>query len=202
MNRFQKKERFVWICIAAAIVIGIALGIAGQNRDLGYEKTMVEKVIKLVLVLILVLAALLYWLLPKTKLAKHFKMNDTLFVITCIIGMICGISGLAVTFVWQQLVIETHLFEFILIPLALIYVYWAIIMKIRKTSDMLDEKQIYNMTRAAATTLMGATCVMLLMYFVSYQKIFALEGKVWFLFYFFVTLLFYSASTLFYFKYV
>jgi len=203
MNQYQKNKRFFWILFWAIVVGVIALGIATGNKDASHKDSIYEKVFKLSTFFIVMLGLLLFWLLPKTKLAKHFKMSETLFITTCVIGVICGILGLIVTFIWQELVVETHLFEFILIPFILIYIYWAIIMDVKRTSeltDLLDEKQITNMTSAAATTLALSSGIMLIMYFMSSNAVFELEGKIWFLFYFFMTLLIYSANTLFYFR--
>lgn len=158
----------------------------------------IEKVVKLILVLILVLAGLLYWLLPKTRLAKYLKMNEALFVITNIIGMIFGVLGLGVTFVWPRFIVELHLWELIVTPFVLVYVYWALIMRIRKTSEIVDEKQDYNMTKAGAVTMAFSIPAMAFMFILYYNEIF--DGPIWFPYYFFVTILIFSCSTLFYFK--
>lgn len=203
MKENQKQKYLYWIIFWVIMVCIIGLGQTTGDMDASHEDSVYEKVFKISAFFAVIIAVLLYWLLPKTQLAKRFKMNETLFVSTCIIGMICGAIGLGVTFIWRESVVETHLFEFVLIPFGLIYVYWAIIMNIKKTSniaDLLDEKQINNMTRAAAITLLLSLCVMLIMYFVSSNKVFELEGKIWFLFYFFMTLTIYSSSTLYYFK--
>lgn len=203
MREYQKFKNLFWIIICVIIIGVIGFSTTTGDRDASREDSIYEKVFKLSAFFVVVLAVVLYWLVPKTKLAKHFKMNETLFVVTCIISIICGVIGLGVTFIWRELVTETHLFEFVLIPFGLIYVYWGIIMNIEKASnlsDLLDEKQIKNMTRAAAITLLLSLFVMLLMYFISSNKAFELEGKIWFLFYFFMTLTIYSSSTLYYFK--
>jgi len=161
-------------------------------------ETTIEKIIKLLLVFTVVAAGFLYWLLPKTKLARHFKMNETLFIVTNIIGMICGIVGLVVTFLFPQFIIELHLWELIVTPFALIYIYWRLIMRIRKNTEIVDEKQDYNMTRAGAITMAFSIPAMVIMFILYYNRIF--NGPIWFPYYFFVTLLVFSASTLFLFR--
>jgi uncharacterized membrane protein len=104
--------------------------------------------IKLFLILILLLSALVYWLLPKTKFAKHLKMNEN--------------------------------------------------MKVRGTDNLYDEKQNYDMTRAAAISLPYSMVAMFLLYAMYKEVIF--EGLVWFPIYVFFTLTVYSTSTLLYFK--
>jgi len=158
----------------------------------------IEKIIKLILVFIIALAILLYWLLPKTRLAKHFKMNERLFIITHVIGVICGLIGLVVTFIWPQVIIEWHLWEIIITPFALMEIYWLLIMRIRKTAAVLDEKQDYNMTKAGAITMAFLIPAMVIMFMLYYDKIY--DGPIWFPYYFFVILLFFSGTTLFLFK--
>lgn len=157
-----------------------------------------EKVIKSVLVSTLTLAGLLYWLLPKTNLAKHFKMNETLFVLTYVIGVIFGAVGLFVTFAWPQLIVGLHLWELILIPFVLVYTHWAIIARAANTTDILDEKQTYDVSNSAAVTWAVSIPAMVVL-FILYEKG-ILSGVIWFPSYLFATLLIYSASTLFYFR--
>ena len=159
---------------------------------------MAEKVIKLVLVLILAGAIFLYWLLPRTRLARRIAMNETLFVITCIVGIACGVIGLFVTLVWPQYIVELHLWELILIPFVLVNIYWAVIAKMGKSAGILDEKQLFDMTKAAAGTWGISITAMAILYLLYDRGI--VHGVIWFPYYLFGTLLFYSASTLFYSK--
>lgn len=203
MNEFKKWQTILKIVLIIAIVGGIVIGIATRGPQEEQEETIYEKIFKTSAFFILMLALILYWVLPNTKIAKHFKMNESLFIASHILGMLCGIIGLATAILWQQLVVKTHLFEFMVVLFGFIFVYWAMILKARKSaniSDILDEKQIDNIRRAATSTLFVVTCIMLLMYFISYYEVFILEGKIWFLCYFFMTLLIYSGSTLYYFK--
>lgn len=161
-------------------------------------ETQLEKIIKLILVAILVLAGVLFFLLPKSRLAKKLNMNEKLFIITQIIGVICGMVGLAVTLIFPQFIVEMHLWELIVMPFVLINIYWLMIVRIRKTSKFLDEKQDYNMTKAGAITMAFSIPAMAIMFELYYNKIFA--GPIWFPYYFFVTLFLFSGITLFLFK--
>jgi len=154
--------------------------------------------IKLFLIMILLLSALVYWLLPKTKFAKHLKMNEKLFYTMNIIGIICGITGLVVSFYWGEVILTSHYFEIILLPAFLIYLYSAVIMKVQGTDNLYDEKQNYDMTRAAAISLPYSMVAMFLLYAMYKEVIF--EGLLWFPIYVFFTLTVYSTSTLLYFK--
>lgn len=157
-----------------------------------------EKIIKIAILFILVLAFVLYWLLPKTRFAKRLKMNETLFIITNVIGIACGVIGLVVTFVYPYEIVEFHLWELIILPFALVYGYWLLIIRIRKSSEIVDEKQDYNMTKAAAMTMAFSIPAMVVMFMLYYNDIFA--GPTWFPYYLFVTVLFFCGITLYLFK--
>lgn len=200
MNEFKKWQTILKIVLVIAIVGGIAIGIATEDSQMERSDSTYKKIFKLSAFSMVILALIFYWVLPNTRLAKHFKMNESLFIITNIFGIICGVGGLMTVIFWREMMGEAHLFEFIIILFGLIYVYWAMIMKSRKTaktSDILDEKQIDDMTKAAASTLVVSTGIMLILYL---HNAMAMDGRTWFLSYFFMVLLVYSTSTLYYFK--
>jgi hypothetical protein len=161
---------------------------------------MIERIIKLILVLTLVLAALSYWLLPKTKLAKHLKTSETLYMSTHVIGITCGIIGLVGTFVWPQLVVRLHLWELIAMPYALIWIYWLMILRTSKSSEVCDEKQEYDMTKATTMAMWLSIVVMGCIIFPLYGAR-ILEGAIWYPTLLFLVILVYSFGTLFYFKF-
>lgn len=104
-------------------------------------------------------------------------MNESLFVITNIFGIICGVGGIMTIIFWREMMGEAHLFECIIILFGLIYVYWAMIMKSKKTAmaaDILDEKQIDDMTKAASSTLVVSTGIMLILYL---HNAMAMDGR-------------------------
>ncbi len=86
----------------------------------------IEKSIKIALLVIITLMLLSYWLIPKTKLSKVFKMNEKVFVITQIIGMICGLFGIIITLIWAEYIVELHIWELLVMPFAFIQLYWLI----------------------------------------------------------------------------
>ncbi len=161
------------------------------------ENTM-ENTVKLILVVVLLVAGLCYWLLPKTRFARHLKMNEGVFVVSNVIGMICGALGLAVTILWPRYIIELHLWEFIIMPLVLVYAYWGVVMRTGKTLAIFDEKQNVNLTGAAAISWVASIPAMAILFVLYYQGI--LDGNLWFPYYMFMTLLVFSAGALYYFK--
>ena len=157
-----------------------------------------EIIIKLILVIVLVIAGFLYWFLPKTRLAIHFKMNESLFMLTGVVGIFCGLAGLTVSIMQPVFIIELHLWELIAVPFALVYFYWQMIEKINKGRNQWDEKQILNMTSAAAFAWSVSIPIMVFV-FILYQSA-VINGLIWFPIFFFQALLFYSAATLYYYK--
>ena len=53
----------------------------------------IEPAVKITLVAVLLIAGLLYWLIPKSRIARHCKLNEPLYMLTSIVGMICGAVG-------------------------------------------------------------------------------------------------------------
>lgn len=150
--------------------------------------------IKIFLILVLFFLAVCYWILPKTKFARRLKMNEALFYTINIIGIISGVVGLLVSFGWPELILKNHYFELILLPPVFLYVYSSTIMKIHKAEEIYDEKQSFDMTRAAAVSLFFSWLAMFLLYAMYKENI--LKGLVWYPIYIFFTLTVFSVSTI------
>ena len=149
---------------------------------------MLESIIKIILVTVVILAALCYWLIPKTKFAKKTKMTVPLFITTNIVGIVCGIFGLIAIFLWHEFIIEAHLWELIIFPYVLVWVYWLIIIRIRKKSVIVDEKQEWDMSQAAGFTFGGTIVILSIMFQLSMKKIVDLNNGLWFPCYLFLTI--------------
>jgi hypothetical protein len=158
----------------------------------------IEGAIKLALVTLLVLAGLAVWLLPRTRVGTSRTVGGTLFVATSVVGILCSGAGLFVLFTWPRRVLEWHLWELAAMPLVLLYAYWLVVMRRARTGQVLDEKQDLDMTRAGAVTWGISIPAMCLAFVLPDVRLF--EGGLWFPWYLFVTLLIYSATTLYYFR--
>ena len=159
---------------------------------------LIETIVKITLLVVLLLAGLAYWFVPRLAIARKFRMNETTFIISTVIGMICGAVGLVLTIVWPDGLLDLHVWELIMLPFVLMNIYWAIIMRVQKTVIIVDEKQAYNMTSAAGVTWAWSLPIMVLV-FVLYQQS-VLSGVLWFPSYLFASLLVFSAATLYLFK--
>ena len=154
--------------------------------------------IKLFLVIILTMAVLVYFILPRTKFSVKLKMNTKLFYLTNIIGIVFSLIGLIVSFGWQQLILEEHLFELILLPIVFIYLYTAMIFKVQGTDKVYDEKQNQNLLQAAAITLPISIGTVFFLYLMYDEGI--LSGLVFFPIILYFSFTVYSASALYYFR--
>jgi hypothetical protein len=152
----------------------------------------VEKLVKLLLLFILLLGILMFWLIPKTRLRSKLKMNDNLYKLTQIVGMICGISGLVCVFFFPHWIIELHLWELIIMPYVVIQVYWGMVIKVSRNPDWLDEKQDYDMTKAGGHVFAASIPAMIILYMLYYNEI--LSGLIWFPYYLFISILVFSSS--------
>jgi hypothetical protein len=83
-------------------------------------------------------------------------------------------------------------------PLVLLYAYWMVVMRRARSSNVLDEKQNADMTMAGAVTWTISIPAMALAFVLPDARL--LAGGLWFPFYLFVTLVVFSAVTLYYFK--
>jgi hypothetical protein len=159
---------------------------------------MAEKIIKLGLFFMVALACFLYWLLPRTRFSKHFRMNEKVFVWTFTVSIVCSIFGLAVTFLWPQAIFKMHLWELLALPIFLVYVYWFIVLKTTKSAELVDEKQEFDMGKGAALS-MAFTIPCMALLLTLYQRG-TLDGLIWFPYYLFIALLLFSVGTLYSFK--
>ncbi|HGY57461.1 MAG TPA: hypothetical protein ENK44_17270 [Caldithrix abyssi] len=160
---------------------------------------MEEKTIKIILIVVILAAVIAAIIIPRSGLRKYLRMNETLFVTTNVLGTICGLAGLVLSIIMPATVIRLHLWELIILPFALIYMYWLMIADAQKKEQVLDEKQEFNMSGGAVVS-WCVSIVFMGLVFSQYQNG-NLSGGVWFLLFFFQTLTVFSAATLYFYKY-
>jgi len=154
--------------------------------------------IKLGLGLVLTLAGILVWVLPRTRWAGKIRMTEKTFIITQMLGILCGISGLIAASLWPDLIIEAHLMWAILLPYALIWFYYLMVMIIRKTTRIFDEKQDFNLASAGGITMALTICAMSILFQLNQAGL--VRSANWYPYFFFVSIALYSGSTLILFK--
>lgn len=153
---------------------------------------------KLVLLTMLALGGLAVWLLPKTRFVSERQIGERLFLITFVVGALCGAAGLAVVFALPDRVLDWHLWELSVLPLVMLYAYWFAVMRRARSLQVLDEKQDANMARAGALA-WGLSIPAMLLVFLLYQAG-RFNPALWFPYFILVTLLLHSLGTLYYFK--
>jgi hypothetical protein len=158
----------------------------------------IESVVKLVLVASLVLAGLAVWIVPKMGWLRHRQVGERLFIATQVVGMLCGVVGLVVIFAWPQQALESHLWELMVLPYALVYFYWIIIMRRARRLDVVDEKQGLNMATAGGVTVGLGIFAMFVAFVLHDRGIF--DARLFYPYFLLVTILILSATTLLFFK--
>lgn len=199
----NKQYKFMLTFFVVIVVIILIAGLQQGQKNNMQQVSIYERVIKITVFFLIMLGVAAFLIIPNTKIAERIRMTEKVFTVTSIIGILCGITGLGTTIMWPEKIIKLHLFELILIPFLCMYGYWGIVLKIQhkeEFSSILDEKQIENIKDAASTTLGVVTGLFLIFFFISSSHSLQLQGTVWFLVYFFFSLLIFSAATLYYFK--
>lgn len=153
--------------------------------------------IKLIIAITLLIALLLFWLIPKFKFAPRLKMNQTIFYLINSMGILCGLAGLGVTLWIGNEIMAKHYFELLMLPLFLCYLFLAILLRIQGEDKVLDEKQNLNMTQAAAFAFVATLFFSFLLYAVDKSGV--LIGSAFFPAFFSFSVFSYSGATLYYF---
>ncbi len=204
MNRFKRSQIIVKASITIGVLGGIVLGIFSENEQLKDPKTVVESMITWMAFVVVIGAVVLYWIVPNTQWGKtKLYLSESRYVFFFYVGLVVGTLGLVTTLFQSELVIQSHLFELLLALFGLNYIFWAMILKREKSVDVstvLDEKQIDNIIKSAATTLMLSSFIMFMLYFGSYHNLFVLDGKVWFLVYVFSSMIIFSIGNIVFFQ--
>ncbi len=148
-----------------------------------------------IILIILVLAALAVWIIPRTSFAARLTFSERTYRTIHWIGAICAVAGIVLTFLLQSALLEEHVYEFILLPVLFAYaVYPAIVARSRNTTELLDEKQLWDTTQAAAFSLTGTVLLMSLVFAFYGEGV--LSGTVWYPILMYGAVGWYSAATL------
>lgn len=150
--------------------------------------------IKIILLLILAASFIIYWILPRARIANRLRMNEPLFYIMHIIGILCGFSGIIVTFLYPEKIMANHIYELILLPVFLVYMYSAILLRKNKGEDIFDEKQNRDMFNAIAISWIVSFFGMFFIFALIEAE--PLQNLIWFPLYMFLNILVFSASNL------
>ncbi len=204
MNKFRRSRQLLAAIMILSVSVGLMLGIQGEGSATPPVKTPLERIVGLACLLFVLAPMALYWILPSASPGKNrLLLGESVFVFSFYSGIVIGLLGLCAALMDPGFTVRSHMFELLLVLYGLNFVFWARVMKSRSTTDVsriLDEKQIRNLADSAAVTLWTVTGIMTVMYFVSYHGVFGMEGKAWFLVYFFTAMIVFSAANIVHFR--
>ena len=133
---------------------------------------------------------------------KKSLLDEKIFIVAQIMGIISGIMGLFLTFALfgQQIPLKKiwvyiPFYILFLIPYGLAVFYWLLLKRKQKINEWYDEKQFLDILKASLVTLLLSIPGMLVLLFIKVSHSFY-----WFLYYIFLVIFLFSSSTLYYFK--
>ena len=138
--------------------------------------------------------------------------DDSIFINAQYIGILSGISGLALVTIFSALYLKVYDLPvwaikagivisslMAVIPYILIAFYWLIIKLRERTSEWYDEKQYQDITRSSLVAIVMSIIFLLIVFIIQYIfGNFELLNFIWFPLYFFFILLLFSSITLFF----
>jgi hypothetical protein len=108
----------------------------------------------------LLISIILAFILPKTKLSKHLGIGQTYFVITNVCGIVLGAIGIIIIFLLEPNITRRYLWKILIMPYVYMQIYIIYVMIAKRTINIFDEKQDFNMTSGAAISF-GAMLVIM-----------------------------------------
>ena len=146
--------------------------------------------------------------LRHTDRSESVVKDEIIFNIAQYVGVFCGFIGLIWTFSSiffhpaPHLLKKTIVFNCILIfaPYGVIAFYWLMMKLKDKPSDWYDEKQWQDITKASLASMVLSIPLMTLFFLLNYQWIQISNSLAWFPYYFFLILLMFSGSTIYFSK--
>jgi hypothetical protein len=194
--------------------------------SVGVEKVMVDEIareyrhglginelyiLNLAYIINMVFSILVFVFLLKTVKLINMKntgtvsVDENLFIIGQSLGIISGLTGIWFTihmikFVGPELMLDKlwvfmPFYILFLVPYALAILYWLSVKHKQRIQEWYDEKQVHDMLKSAMATLVLSVpgLAVLLLFHVPH-------GIFWIVYYIFLVLMLFSASTLYFFK--
>ena len=147
----------------------------------------------------LILLILFAFIIPRMKFSQRFRITESYFIITNVCGFICGALGITAILFYDPEMVQLYLWKLLIIPYVYLQIYTIYVMISRKTLDILDEKQEFNMATAGGITL-GFTIILMALVVLPLIQSDVIELSLLFPFYVNSVILIFSVVTLFLFK--
>ncbi|MBN2416144.1 hypothetical protein JXO52_09890 [bacterium] len=155
-----------------------------------------ETIIKIILLVFVIFGIAGCFLLPKTKavsrLAGRRDVMQRLYTVTGVTGAVTGITGLLSALLLGDRLFILHIWELILLPFALVHIWYYIIRKAGNAERDYDEKQMQDIAKAAGLAWAVMLWIMVLV-FVQFQDRLT-SSLIWFPVFLFGSILVYGAG--------
>lgn len=122
--------------------------------------TLYQNIIGPIIFFALIGFLVLAFVLPRTRFSQRFKISERYFVVTHVIGILCGAFGLVAIFAFPSNAVREYWWKIIILPFVFMEMYLLYPMVARKTMDIFDEKQTFDIENAGALTLVATILVM------------------------------------------
>jgi len=133
---------------------------------------------------------------------KKILLDEKIFTLAQIMGIISGIMGLFLTLALfsrqiplKKIWVYIPFYILFLIPYGLAVFYWLLLKRKQKIYEWYDEKQFQDILKASLVTLLLSIPGMLVLLFIKVP-----HSVYWFLYYIFLVIFLFSSSTLYFFK--
>ena len=201
---------FSFICLIGDLA---ALSDIGKQYQVGLSTTSEWRYLYLAFIphvvfhiLMLITLYLTFSLFKNQNHLEPVLKDEIIFIVAQYIGILCGVIGIGFTFLIVLLQVSPYVLRyilpfyclFIIMPYGLICLYWIIIKRKERLSEVYDEKQWRDVAKAGLTTLLLSIPCMAIMYILNYQTMYGTISMIWFPFYMFLILLIFSGSTLYF----
>lgn len=141
----------------------------------------------------------------KGKQLKYVAQDSNIFLMVQYVGVICGLLGLSSSslgFLFPRawtLQIHTTIGPIVLlIPYALVAIYWFLIKFQEKTSQWFDEKQLQDIGKSAFLTLVLSVIFMIVLFITNYNNLSGVVSILWLPLYIFSVLFLFSLGNLYF----
>ncbi len=123
-------------------------------------ETLYQNIIGPIIFFALIAFLILAFILPRTRLSRYFKISEKYFVATHIVGILCGALGLIAIFALPSDAVDEYWWKIIILPFVFMEMYLLYPMVVRRTAEIFDEKQNFNIGIAGVITLVGTIITM------------------------------------------
>lgn len=143
--------------------------------------------------------------LKEESQARYVARDSNIFLIVQYVGIVCGLMGLASSSLgflfpraWSLQVHTTMGSAILLVPYALVVIYWFLVKFQEKARQWYDEKQMQDIGKSAFLTLLVSVVFMTLLFVINYNNLGGVVSILWLPLYVFLVLFLFSSGSLYF----